>query len=165
MTNRALRQGLAAAWIVLAALALAACGVVAQARPASPSFTGYDWQVLAIGHSGKVTPIPARLGVGLQFSPGGQFVALDAINGHSGTYRATSDSFTTGALAVTGNGYAGHDPAISLTMIAMDSFDGGVRATVRLTGDQLVVHVGSYTLTCHRAGPQADPTPAPTTTG
>jgi hypothetical protein len=165
MTNQALRRALATAWIVLAVLALAACGSVASARSASPGFTGYDWKVVAIGHGGKVTRIPARLGVALQFSPGGQFVALDAINGHSGTYRGTRDSFTTGVLDVTGNGYAGHDRAISLAMIAMDSFDGGVRATVRLTGDQFVVHVGSYTLTCHRAGPQADPTPAPTTTG
>jgi hypothetical protein len=35
-------------------------------------FTGYDWQVVAIGHSGMVTPIPTRLGVALQFSSAGQ---------------------------------------------------------------------------------------------
>jgi heat shock protein HslJ len=156
MTNQALRQALARAWIVLAALvlaalALAACGSVAPASSASPGFTGYDWQVVAIGHGGKVTPIPARLEVALQFSPGGQFVAFDGISGHSGTYRATRDGFTTGVLAVTGNGYAGHDPAILLARPTIDSFDGGARATVRLTGDRLEVYVGSYTLTCRRA--------------
>jgi heat shock protein HslJ len=163
MTNQALRQALARAWIVLAALALAACGSVATASSASPGFTGYDWQVVAIDHAGKVTPIPARLEVALQFSPGGQFVAFDGISGHTGTYRATSDGFTTGVLAVTGNGYAGHDPAILLARPAIDSFDGAARATVRLTGDRLVVYVGSYTLTCRRSSPQAD-TSAPVRT-
>jgi hypothetical protein len=163
MTNQTLRQALASAWIFLATLALAACGSVAPASSASPGFTGYDWRVVAIGHGGKVTPIPARLGVALQFSPGGQFVAFDSVSGHSGTYRATGDGFTTGVLAVTANGYAGHDLAILLARPAIDSFDGGVRATVRLTGDRLVVDVGSYTLTCHRVGPQADvPAPAGT---
>jgi heat shock protein HslJ len=165
MTDQALRRALATAWIVLAALALAACGSVAPARSASPGFTGYDWKVVAIGHDGKVTPIPAQVGVGLQFSPGGQFGAGDGINFYSGTYRATTDSFTLGTLAATANGYAGHDPAILAGMSAIGSLDDSARATVRLTGDQLVVHAGSYTLTCHRAGAQADPTPAPTTTG
>ena len=86
MTNQALRQALARAWIVLAALALAACGSVATASSASPGFTGYDWQVVAIGHAGKVTPIPARLEVALQFSPGGQFVAFDGISPLPPTY-------------------------------------------------------------------------------
>ena len=165
MTNQALRRALATAWIVLAALALAACGSVVPARSASPGFTGYDWRVVAIGHDGKVTPVPARSEAVLQFSPGGQFSAGGGISFESGTYRATSDSFTLGTLAATTNGYAGHDPAILLGMSVVGLFDGGVRETVRLTGDQLVVHVGSYTLTCHRAGPQADRTPAPATTG
>jgi heat shock protein HslJ len=164
VTNQALRQTLARAWVVLVALALAACGSAAPASSASPGFSGYDWQVVAIGHAGKVTPIPARLEVALQFSPGGQFVAFDGISGHSGTYRATRDGFSTGVLAVTGNGYAGHDPAILLAMPAIDSFDGAARATVKLTGDQLVVNVASYTLTCHRSGPQAV-TPSPASTG
>src|ERR1700733_6260362 len=75
------------------------------------------------------------------------------MSGHTGTYRATSDGFTTGVLAVTGNGYAGHAPAILLARPAIDSFDGAARATVRLTGDRLVVYVGSYTLACRPSRP------------
>jgi heat shock protein HslJ len=163
MTNQTLRQALASAWIFLVSLAVAACGS-APASSASPGFTGYDWQVVAIGHGGKVTRIPARLGVALQFSPGGQFGASDGIHSYSGTYRATRDGFTTGVLAVTANGYAGHDPAILLAMRAMESFGNPARYTVRLTGDRLVVDVGSYTLTCHRVGTQAG-VPAPAGTG
>lgn len=156
MTNQALRQTLAKAWIVLSVLALAACGSAsATASSATPGFVGYHWQVVSIGRAEKVTPIPARLGVALQFSPGGQFVAFDGVSGHTGTYRATSDGFTTGVLAVTGNGYAGNDPAISLARLALDSFDGAAHATVRLSGDQLTVNIGSYTLTCRRFGPRA----------
>jgi hypothetical protein len=164
MTNQTLRQSVASAWIFLVPLALAACASVAPASSASPGFTGYDWQVAAIGHGGKVTPIPTRLGVALQFSPGGQFGASDGISFHSGTFRATRDGFTTGVLATTADGYAGHDPAILLARTAMDSFGGPATYAVRLTGDRLVVDIGSYTLTCHRAGPQAD-VPAPTGTG
>jgi hypothetical protein len=164
MTNQTLRQALASAWIFLVSLALAACGSAAPASSASPGFTGYDWQVVAIGHGGKVTPIPARLGVALQFSPGGQFGASDGIHGYGGTYRATRDGFTTGVLAVTANGYVGHDPAILLAMSAMGSFGNPATYAVRLTGDRLVVDVGSYTLTCHRAGSQAD-APAPQVRG
>jgi hypothetical protein len=153
MTSGTLRRALASAWIFLVLLDVAACGSVAPARSASPGFTGYDWQAVAIGHGGKVTRIPARLGVGLLFSPGGQFVASDSINGYSGTYRATRDGFTTGVLDVTGNGYAGHDPAILLAMGAMGSFGNPAAYPVRLTGDRLVVDVGSYTLTCRRASP------------
>jgi len=164
MTNKTFRQALARAWIFLVSLALAACGSVVSANSVSPGFTGYDWQVVAIGHGGKVTRIPARLEVALQFSPGGQFGANDSINFHSGTYRATRDGFTTGVLAVTASGYAGHDPAILLAMSAMGPFGNPATYPVRLTGDRLMVDVGSYTLTCHRAGPQAD-APAPTGTG
>jgi hypothetical protein len=164
MTNQTFRQALASAWIFLVPLAVAACGSAAPASSASPGFTGYDWQVVAIGHGGKVTPIPARLEVALQFSPGGQFVAFDSVSGHSGTYRATGDGFTTGVLATTANGYAGRDPAILLARTAMDSFGNPATYAVRLTGDRLVVDVGSYTLTCHRVGPQAD-VPAPAGTG
>jgi len=164
MTNQTRRLALASAWIFLVSLAMAACGSAAPANSASPSFTGYDWQVVAIGHGEKVTRIPARLEVALQFSPGGRFGANDSINFHSGTYRATRDSFTTGVLAVTAVGYAGHDPAILLAMSAMDSFGDRATYPVRLSGDQLVVDVGSYTLICHRVGPQAD-APAPEGTG
>jgi heat shock protein HslJ len=164
MTNKTLCQALASAWIFLVSLALAACGSVAPARSASPGFTGYDWHVLAIGDGGKVTRIPARLEVALQFSARGQFGANDSINFHSGTYQTTRDGFTTGVLAQTLVAYAGHDRAILLAMRAMQSFDAGVRATARLTGHRLVVDVGSYELTCQRAGPQAD-APAPVPTG
>ena len=164
MTNKTFRQALAGAWIFVVSLAVAACGSMAPASPTSPGFTGYDWQVVAISHGGKVTAIPARLGVALQFSPGGQFSASDGISGYSGTYRATRDGFTTGVLDVTGNGYAGGDPAILLARRAMGSFGNPAAYPVRLTGDRLVVDVGSYTLTCHRSGLPAN-APAPTSTG
>jgi heat shock protein HslJ len=106
---------------------------------------------------------PARLQVALQFSPGGQFGANDSINFHSGTYRTTSDGFTTSDLASTAVGYVGPDPAILLAESAIGSFDNGARATVKLTGDRLVVSVGFYTLTCQRGGPRAD-APAPANT-
>jgi heat shock protein HslJ len=144
--------------------ALAACSAATSATPVSPGFTGYDWQVVAISHGGKVTSIPARMQVALQFSPGGQFGANDSVNFHSGTYRTTSDGFTTSALASTLVGYPGHDPAVTLAAAAIWSFDNGVHATVKLTADRLVVGVGSYTLTCQRRGPQAD-VPAPAGTG
>jgi len=150
--------------ILLASLALAACGSATSAKPVAPGFTGYDWQVVAISDDGKVTNIPARLQVGLQFSPGGQFGANDSVNFHSGTYRTTSDGFATSPLAATGVGYAGHDPAVLLAISVIGSFDNAVRATVRLTGDRLVVGVGSYTLTCQRRGPRAD-APVPAGTG
>jgi hypothetical protein len=163
MGHRARFLALFAACILLASLGLAACGSAPSARPGSPRFTGYDWQVAAIRHNGEVTSIPARLQVALQFSPGGQFGANDSVNFHSGTYRTTSDGFTTSGLAVSAVGYAGHDPAILLAMGAISSFDNGVHATVRLTGNRLVVGVASYTLTCQRSGSQADaPAPAGT---
>ena len=169
MTNKTFRQVLASAWIFLVSVALAACGSVvpvssaAPANSASPGFTGYHWQVVAIGHSGKVTRIPARLGVALQFSPGGQFGAFDGVSFHFARYRATRDSFTTGIMAGTADGYAGDDPDILLARTAMASLDAATYS-VRLTGDRLVVDIGSYTLTCHRVGPQAD-APAPASTG
>src|SRR5258708_27087650 len=129
------------------------------ARLVSPGFTGYGWQVGAISHSGKVTSIPARWRVALQFSPGGQFGANDSVNFHSGTYHTTSDGFTTSAMGGTLVGYAGHDPAVLLAISAIGSFDNGVHATVKLTGDRLVGGVDSYTLTSHAAAPR--PTPPP----
>ncbi len=142
--------------ITLASLALAACGSATPASSGSSRFTGYDWQIVTISHDGKVTNVPAQLKVALQFSPDGQFGANDSVNFHSGTYRATSDGFTTGTLASTLAGYGGHDPAVLLAISAIGSFDNGVHATVSLTGDRLTVGVGSYTLTCQRGGPRAD---------
>ena len=163
MGHRARLLALAGVCIVLASLALAACGSATSARPVSPGFTGYDWQVIAISHGRNVTSIPARLRVVLQFSPGGQFGANDSINFHSGTYRVTGDGFTTSVLSSTLVGYAGHNPAVLLAISAIGSFGDGDHATAELTGDRLVVGVGSYTLTCQRRGPQANvPTPAGT---
>lgn len=141
---------LAGGCIILTSLALTACGSAAPATSVPPGFTGYEWQVVAISHGVEAMSIPARLHVALQFSPRGQFGASDSINFHSGTYRATSDGFTTSDLIVTAVGYAGHDPAVLLAESAMGAFDSGVHATVKLTGDWLVVGVGSYTLTCQR---------------
>lgn len=163
MGHRARFLALAAACIFLASLALAACASAPSARPGSPRFAGYDWQVAAISRNGDVTSIPARMQVALQFSPGGQFGADDSVNFRSGTYRTTSDGFTTSGLASTAVGYAGHDPAVLLAMSAIGSFGNGVQATVRLTGNRLVVGVASYTLTCRRSGSQAGaPAPAGT---
>lgn len=156
MTNHRFRQALARTGIFLISLALTACASAATATSASPGFTGYDWQVTAIAHDGKVTAIPARTGVDLQFSPGGQFGANDGINFHSGTYRATADGFSTGVLAVTAMGYAGNDPFILLARSAMASLGNPATYPARLNGDRLVVSVGSYTLTCRRASRQAD---------
>lgn len=164
MGHRAWFLALVGVCIFLASLALAGCGSATAARPVSPGFTGYDWQVVAISHGGQETTIPAEMRVGLRFSPGGQFGADDSVNFHSGTYRTTGDGFTTDDLSTTLVGYGGHDPAVLLAMGAMDSFGKGVRATVKLTGDRLVVGVGSYTLTCQRGSPRADD-PAPASTG
>jgi heat shock protein HslJ len=156
MGRRAWLLALVGVCIFLTSLALAACGSSTSARPVSPGFTGYDWQVVAISHDGQVTSIPPRMQVALQFSPGGQFGANDSINFHTGTYRAASDGFTTGMLISSAVGYGGHDSAIRLAMNAIESFDNGAHATVQLAGDRLVVGVGSYILTCQRRGPQAD---------
>jgi heat shock protein HslJ len=164
MRHRPRFPALAGVGIVLTSLALSACSSATAARPASPGFTGYDWNVVAISHGGTVTSIPARMQVALQFSPGGQFGANDSINFHSGTYRTTSDGFTSSDLISTAVGYAGSDPTILLAQSAIESFDNGAHATVKLTGDRLVVSVGSYILTCQRGGPRAN-APAPANTG
>jgi len=156
MGRRARFLALVGMCIFLTSPALAACGSLTSARPVSPGFMGYHWQVVAIGHDGKETSIPARLQVSLQFSPGGQFGANDGINTHGGTYRMTSDGFTTSGLMTSSVGYAGHDPVVLLSISAIGSFDNGAHATVKLTGDRLMVGVDSYTLTCQRRGPQAD---------
>jgi heat shock protein HslJ len=164
MGHRARFRALAGMCTFLTLLALAACSSATSGRPVSHGFADYDWQVAAISHGGKVTAIPARMRVALQFSPDGQFGANDGVNFHSGTYRMTSDGFTTSVLAVSSVGYAGHDPAISLAGAAISSFDTGARATVRFAGDRLVVSVGPYTLTCQRRGPRAAG-PSATTSG
>ncbi len=164
MGHRARLLALASLCIFLASLALAACGSATSAGPVSPGFTGYDWQVVAISHDGKVASMPARLQVALQFSPGGQFGASDSVNFYSGTYRTASDGFTTSVLASTAVGYTGHDPAILLAISAIGSFDNGAHATVTLTAGRLMVGVGSYTLTCQRRGPRPD-APSPAGTG
>jgi len=151
------------ACLALLALPLAACSSAAPAGP-SPGFTGYDWQVVAIAHDGKETRIPARLRVVLQFSPDGKFGANDSVNFHGGTFRTTGDGFTVSGMRATLIGYAGHDPTILLAINAIGSFNDGVHATVKLTGDGLVVGVGLYTLTCQRRGQQPD-LPAPAGTG
>jgi heat shock protein HslJ len=156
MRPRAWFFALASACTLLMSPALAACGSATSAKPVTPGFTGYVWQVAAIGHDGKVTSIPARLQVALRFSPGGQFGANDGVNFHSGTYRTTGDGFTTSDLSSTLVGYAGHDPAVLLAVKAIGSFGSDLHATVQLTADRLVVSVGSYTLTCQRRGRQAD---------
>lgn len=142
---------LAGASLVLVALLLAACSSTAPAGP-SPGFTGYDWHVVTISDDGTARSIPARLRVILRFSPGGQFGAYDGVNYHSGAYRTTGDGFTVSGMRATLIGYAGHDPTVLLAISAIGSFNDGVHATVRLTGNRLVVGVGSYTLTCQRLG-------------
>jgi heat shock protein HslJ len=166
MNNKPLRRGPARAGIFLASLALAACASPTPASSAAPRFTGYDWQVVAIGHDGEVTNIPARAHVLLQFTPDGHIGANDGTNFHSGTYRATGDSFTTGPLVMTAMLYGGNDQALLVAGRAMDSLESPSPVTypVRLSGDQLVVDMSSYTLTCHRAGHQAN-YPAPASTG
>jgi len=150
--------------MLLVSPALAGCASATSAKSVSPGFTGYVWRVVAISHDGKVTSIPARLQVALRFSPGGQFGANDSINFRSGTYRRTSDGFTTSALSSSLVGYVGHDPAVQLAISAIGSFDNGVRATAALNANRLVVGVGPYTLTCQRRGLEAD-IPAPAGTG
>src|SRR5258708_2101237 len=126
---------LAGARTLLMSLALAACGLATSARPVSPGFTGYIWQVAAISHDGKVTSIPAQPQVALRFSPGGQFGANDSINFHSGTYRTTGDGFTTSVLSSTLAGYSGRDPAVLLAITAIGSFDNGAHPPLNLTPD------------------------------
>jgi hypothetical protein len=124
------------------------------------SFAGYKWSVVAIGHDGKQTSIPAHYNVYLQFAPNGQCGANDPVNSHFGTYRQTGDGFTTSLVAVSAVGYAGNDPVVTLTMGAISRLDDVADASATVTGNRLDVVAGGYTLTCQRAGEQANFPPA-----
>jgi hypothetical protein len=157
--RRVRSAALAGALFCTASLGLDGCGSATSPKPTPPAsqvsagFAGYRWLVVAIGHEGTVTSIPARLSVDLRFSPNGRFLADDSVNSHSGTFRMTHGGFTTSTLASSLVGYVGHNPAILLSQNAMTAFDNGAHATAQVTGDRLVVSVGSYTLTCVRHGP------------
>src|SRR5579875_1778476 len=133
------------------------------APTAQAGFAGYEWSVVAIGHDGKRTPIPARYSVYLQFAPDGRFGANDPVNYHFGSYRRTGDGFTIGDIASSLVGYAGADPVTLLAIGAISAFGKGAHATATVAGDRLTVTAGGYTLTCRRDGAQADfPPPTPT---
>ena len=154
---------------LLVSLGAAGCGTTMAggpantAPPAQTGFAGYKWQVVAIDRGGKETPIPARYPVYLQFAPDGQFGANEPVNYHFGNYRITPDGFTISNIGTTLAGYAGHDPVVMLAEGAITAFNSQVHATAGVTGNQLTVSVGGYTLTCQRDGTQADfPSPTPT---
>jgi hypothetical protein len=159
-TIRSLPMSIAVAALVsvaAAGCATAASGAAPKSAPgAQAGFAGYKWQVVAIDHAGKETPIPARYAVYLLFTPHGQFVANEPVNTHDGAYHQTGDGFTISDMGTTGVGYVGHDPAVLLSVAAISAFNNGVHAEVGLTGDRLAVTVGGYTLTCQRDGRQAD---------
>ena len=155
--------------IALAALmSVAAAGCATTASSTSPKsvpdaqagFAGYKWQVVTIDYARKATPIPARYAVYLVFTPDGQFGANEPGNYHGGIYHQAGDGFTTSDMYSTAVGYLGHDPVVLLSVGAISTFDNGVHAEVRLTGDRLAVTVGGYLLTCQRGGRQADFPPA-----
>ena len=146
--------------VAAAGCATAASGPSPKSADAQAGFAGYKWLVVMIDHAGKETPVPARYAVYLQFAPDGQFVANEPVNGHGGTYHLTGDGFTTSDMVSTLAGYVGHDPVVLLSVGAISTFDNGVNAKVRLTGDRLTVTVGGYLLTCQRDGRQADFPPA-----
>jgi hypothetical protein len=146
--------------VALMALAAAACGSTAGGSSMLAGFAGYKWSVVAIGHDGKQTSIPARYDVYLQFAPNGQYGANDPVNYHFGTYRPTGDGFTTSLVAVSAVGYAGNDSVITLAMGAISRLDDVADASVTVTGNMLDVAAGGYTLTCQRAGEQANFPPA-----
>jgi heat shock protein HslJ len=127
-----------------------------SALDAQARFAGYKWRVVAIGHAGKETPVPAGYDVYLQFEPDGGFGANDSINYYGGTYHQTRGGFTTSGIYSTLAGYAGHDPVRLLAENAIWPFGNGVHAKARLTGDRLAVTIGGYLLICQRDGRQAD---------
>ena len=142
--------------VALMALAAAACGSTAGGSSMLTGFAGYKWSVVAIGHDGKLTAIPAPYDVYLQFAPNGQYGANDPVNYHFGTYHPTGDGFTTSLVAVSAVGYAGNDPVITLATGAISRLDDVADASVTVTGNRIEVVAGGYTLTCQRAGVQAD---------
>jgi hypothetical protein len=147
--------------VALMALAVAACSSAAASAPsARAGFAGYKWSVVAIGHDGKQTSIPARDSVYLQFAPNGQYGANDPVNSHFGTYRQTGDGFTTSLVTVSAVGYVGNDPVITLAMGAISRLDDVADASATVTGNTLDVVAGGYALTCQRAGEQANFPPA-----
>jgi heat shock protein HslJ len=161
---RRVAKSLPVSLAVAALVSLVAAGCAATTSGTSPKsapdahagFAGYKWQVVAIDHAGRETPVPARYPVYLQFTPGGQFGANEPVNYHSGLYHKTGEGFTTSDMASTLAGYAGHDPVVLLSESAIFAFGDGVRAKVHLTGDRLAVTVGAYLLICQREGSQAD---------
>jgi META domain len=163
-------RSMSVAVAALASLAAAGCGTVTGGTPTNPAsaaqagFAAYKWAVTAIDQAGKETTVPARYGVGLMFTPNGQFGASDSVNYHSGTYHQAGDGFTTSSLYTTAMGYVGKDPVVLLAVSAISAFDNGGRATAALSGDQLTVTVGGYTLIARRDGKQANP-PTETPTG
>ena len=146
--------------VALMALAAAACGSTAGGSSMLAGFAGYKWSVVTIGHDGKQTSIPAHYNVYLQFAPNGQYGANDPVNYHFGAYRQAGDGFTTSRVAVSAVGYAGNDPVITLAMGAISRLDDVADASVTVTGNRLDVVAGGYTLTCQRAGEQANFPPA-----
>jgi META domain len=120
-------------------------------RRSDTGFAGYTWLVVTITRDSQETPIPARYDVYLKFTRSGEFSAKDPINIHSGTYRTTSDGFTTSHLMSTLMGYVGEVPDIVLAMDAISAFNG-VGAAATVTGDRLEVTVGEYQLGCQRDG-------------
>jgi hypothetical protein len=146
--------------VALMVLAAVACGSAAGGSSMLAGFAGYKWSVVAIGHDGKLTSIPARYNVYLQFAPNGQYGANDPVNYHFGTYRQTGDGFTTSLVAVSAVGYAGNDPVITLSIGAISRLDDMADASATVTGNRLDVVAGGYTLTCQRAGEQANFPPA-----
>jgi hypothetical protein len=88
----------------------------------------------------------------MRFSPSGRFGADDSVNTYRGTFTTTPGGFTTSGIAGTLVGYAGDDPAVLLSQSMMIAFGNGAAAAARVTGNQLVISVASYTLTCQRHG-------------
>ncbi len=144
----------------LVTLAVAACGSTGGGSSMLGGFAGYKWSVVTISHDGKQTSIPAHYNVYLQFAPNGQYGANDPVNYHFGAYRQAGNGFMTSLVAVTAVGYAGNDPVITLAMKAISRLDTLADVSATVTGNQLDVVAGEYTLTCQRAGQQGSLTPA-----
>lgn len=160
---RSVRVSVAAA--ALASLAAAGCGTSADGTPPNQApggqagFTGYQWTVTAIDRAGRQTTVPERYAVVLRFAPDGEFGASDPVNYHSGTYRQADGGFATSMLYTTAKGYIGKDPVVLLAVNAISAFDNGVLAAATVSGDQLTVTVGGYTLIARRDGRQANSPP------